>query len=458
MRYRAKAWHIGLLALMLLLSGLGADAATATSSAPMIADTPLGQQLSWVLAQVNGGAPSLDTDTVAAHFTDDFLAVLPADQLIGILQQLAAQLPPVAVGRVEGSLADMSAAALLLTADQEQWRVTISVEPAAPHRIDDLFFAPAPAPIVASDGPTTWAALDRQLTALAPQTDLLAAELTDGQCRPIHALNANRPQAIASNFKLYVLGALAREVAAGKAAWAEPLAIRDDWKSLPSGDYRLDPAGTSHTLQDYAAQMVSVSDNTAADHLMHRIGRENVEAALTAMGNAEPTRNEPFLTTREWFALKSALPDSTVNTYLAAPTVTKRMLLATVVDPTPITEEDDLWTEPLRIGTVEWFASASDLCRAMAALRAMAQQPGLAPVADVLSLNPDLPFDARTWSYVGFKGGDETGVMSRTWLLRRADGRWFVLTACLNNPEQPIDENTATELLISAVGLLARTK
>ena len=69
--------------------------------------------------------------------------------------------------------------------------------------------------------------------------------------------------AIGSAFKLYVLGALARAVADGDATWQERLAIRDAWKSLPSGAMRDEPAGSAFTLRHYAEQMISVSDNTA---------------------------------------------------------------------------------------------------------------------------------------------------------------------------------------------------
>jgi hypothetical protein len=41
--------------------------------------------------------------------------------------------------------------------------------------------------------------------------------------------------------------------------------------------------------------------------------------------------------------------------------------------------------------------------------------------------------------------------------LQRADGRWFVLTAGLNDPKQPIDEHAAIQLLQATVELLART-
>src|SRR3546814_11614128 len=50
--------------------------------------------------------------------------------------------------------------------------------------------------------------------------------------------------------------------------------------------------------------MISVSDNSAADTLIHLLGRESIEARMVAAGHSTPSRNIPFLTTVEAFALK----------------------------------------------------------------------------------------------------------------------------------------------------------
>ena len=45
--------------------------------------------------------------------------------------------------------------------------------------------------------------------------------------------------------------------------------------------------------------MITVSDNTATDHLMDLVGREAVEQIQLEMGHSEPTVNVPYPTTRE---------------------------------------------------------------------------------------------------------------------------------------------------------------
>jgi beta-lactamase class A len=203
--------------------------------------------------------------------------------------------------------------------------------------------------------------------------------------------------------------------------------------------------------------MISQSDNTATDHLIHRLGRENIERMMATMGHADPSLNVPLLMTREWFAIKLRLSPDQVDAYLAADDATQRELLADEVEPQADTLWDgEEWTAPYLIDSIEWFASAADLCRALAALHELAGHPGLGPIQDCLSLNPGIPFDTATWTYVGYKGGYETGVKSDVWLLQRNDGRWFVIAAIINDPTKEIDGHTLMSLMVPAAALLAK--
>ncbi len=324
--------------------------------------------------------------------------------------------------------------------------------------------APVPPPAAgerhASTAPATiaWANLEARLTPLAPASNFLAAEIVDGRCRPVHAVTPDRRLALGSTFKLYVLGELARQVAAGRARWDEELEIQDRFKSLPSGGMLYEPAGTRYTLRYFAERMIADSDNTATDHLIHRLGRENVEDAQVALGHGAPELNTPFLTTHELFAFKIAVAPERIDSYLAAADSAQRRILASEVDPIPLSETywGD-WVGPKRIDSLEWFASASEICRALATLQAMSQGPGLEPVQQILALNRGRALDPAIWPYAGFKGGYEAGVYNMTWLLRRADGRLFVLTAGFNDPVNYVDQGAVSALMLDAAGLLART-
>src|SRR5262249_23628054 len=145
-------------------------------------------------------------------------------------------------------------------------------------------------------------------------------------------------------------------------------AIHSSWKSLPSGAMRNEPAGTRFTLRHYADQMISVSDNTAADHLIHLLGRGAVEAELEALGNSVPARNEPFLPTRELFALKLVAPAKLRSAFSAAGTAERRKLLPEVDALGVKGAMTAPWPGPIDVGAIEWFASPRDLAHAIAAL------------------------------------------------------------------------------------------
>jgi beta-lactamase class A len=95
-----------------------------------------------------------------------------------------------------------------------------------------------------------------------------------------------------------------KAAAAGTVHWNQPLTVTAQLKSLPSGELQNEPDGTQISVQDTAAKMISVSDNTAANMLINLVGRPAVEAALTTTGMADPALDRPFLTTRELFILK----------------------------------------------------------------------------------------------------------------------------------------------------------
>ena len=63
------------------------------------------------------------------------------------------------------------------------------------------------------------------------------------------------PEPLASMFKLYVLGALADAVSAGRLSWQQPIALSASLRSLPSGSLQIEPAGTRYTVSQLADLM-----------------------------------------------------------------------------------------------------------------------------------------------------------------------------------------------------------
>lgn len=441
-----------------LIPHVTTTAANARWSLPAAAipESAAGEQLAWALAQVNGSAASLTERELKRHFVAAFLDVLPAPDLLGVFRSYLAPYGPMALARFEGPI-DGTRIRAILTTPAADWRVTIGIDPAEPDRINELFFEPVVLPAPLPKTIASWNPLERRLAAIAPDVSFFAAEIEGDQMRPLYRVTRDRTLSVASSFKLYVLAELGRQIETGAATWDEPLAIRDDLRSLPNGDMRMEPEGATFPLRHFAERMIAASDNTATDHLITRLGREQVEAAFSAFGHARPERNQPLLLTREWFAMKLRLAPAEIDAYLAGDVAAKRAFLAERIAPEAATlSEVEEWPGAYYIDAIEWFASTTDLCTVMARLHGMGSRNGFGPIHDALSLNPGIPFDARTWAYVGYKGGYETGVKSDVWLLQRGDGRWFTLAAIINDPTQEIDGYGLWQLMMPAVELLAR--
>ena len=125
--------------------------------------------------------------------------------------------------------------------------------------------------------------------------------------------------AVGSSFKLAVLAAVQEAVRSGEHRWDEIVRLRADNRSLPSGILQDWPDGAALTVQTLATLMISISDNTAADTLIHLVGREAVERFSP--------RNRPFLTTSEAFKLKNPKNADLKEAYLSASETERGILL-----------------------------------------------------------------------------------------------------------------------------------
>ena len=425
-----------------------------------MADSPVGGQLIWVLEAVN--RDDLTEEEVASHFTSSFAKKASAAQIIEFFGKFRTAVEgDWTLVRTEGN-ADTQMVALI-TAGGRALAVQILVEAGQPHLIEELSLNRTEPPSH-DDPPGSWAELQKELTAVASEVSMFAAEVTSGSCQPIFGFQEDRALAIGSVFKLYVLGELARQIDEGLATWEELLPIRDEIRSYGSigrpGDSTNDAAaGTELPLRRYAELMISISDNTATDHMIDRLGRDNVEASQARLGHSDPDLNIPFLTTREFWLLKLALSPAEVAAYLELGSEGRRDFLDAdlagrhVRDAVANLAE---WVAPVSIDSIEWFASPADLCRAMVWLYEASSTPGLEPVLDILSIKTGLPFDERVWPFVGFKsGGGVPGVFAVSWLLERHDGRLFFLAVILNDSTKLIDETRAALLIPVGAELLA---
>lgn len=265
----------------------------------------------------------------------------------------------------------------------------------------------------------------------APGGDLGYVIVKDGT--QLAALEPDRPMAVGSAFKLAVLAALRAQVDAKQRTWSDVVPLDPGFKSLPTGVLRDWPDGTPLTLAAYAAEMISISDNTAADALVHIVGRAPIEALAP--------RNEPFLTTREMFALKTK--DASLRTdYRRDSSQARRALLARL-DAQPLPAVADLDTDPSLLD-IEWYFSPRELCALMARVQDL----------PLMTINPGFPRDP--WRRVAYKGGSDWGVLNFTSYVTAKSGHSYCVTATWNNPQAQIDEGSAGLAFGSLLDYLSR--
>ncbi|MCW5806360.1 MAG: serine hydrolase [Deltaproteobacteria bacterium] len=408
-------------------------------------DTQVGKQLVWVLESLAHPDKIADAE-IEKRFAPEFLAHVPAAKFREISAQLSAALPKLTLGTV--TVEEGSKLVARVASGATKMRILLGLDKAG--KIAGLLVQ------ADLDKPATFEAADVMAKKLAPKVSMLVASVDDkGACTPRHALAEKEQLAIGSAFKLYVLLGLVDKVLAGKLAWDAPLPVRDDWKSLPSGMTQNEDAGTKLSVKEHAIRMISISDNTATDHVLYTVGRKDVEAALRTGGHATPALDVPFLATREMFLLKLGEP-AELAAYLKLPPEKRRAHLDGLAGKTPHIMQAIGWTKPRAIEELEWFASTADLCRVMGTLRVRSQKPAAAPLLEVLSKNPGLPIDPAAWPFIGFKGGSEPGVLNLTYLLRRADDKWFFVAVTANSTTDMVDDNATSGLVGGLVDLAAK--
>jgi beta-lactamase class A len=423
-------WIRAILAALLMAIAGQAAAQTAPSAA-------LQKGAASVLDLFNGKAAP------EALFSPAFLANVPAAQVNQITGQLREQL---GAARAVAKIEPRSPTAASLSIEFERGFLTLNLALAAapPHLIEGLLVTGTE-----MKGDSFEKVLG-EMKALPGRTNLAVAKL--GGAAPIYLARheAERPMAIGSAFKLFLLSELSRSIAAGERKWTDVVPLNR--RSLPSGFLQAWPQGAPLTLHSLAALMISQSDNTATDVLLHALGREKVERMLPALGVKAADRNRPFLSTFEAFALKGGKDMGAAKRWVSATEAQRRAQLEELAK---VREQDidsaRFTGAPVAIETVEWFASAEDLVRTMDWLR----RNGGAKAHEILAINPGLGSSvAGRYGYLGYKGGSERGVINMTFLLRTKAGDWYSVAGSWNDPAKALEDQKFVALMSRAVALV----
>ncbi|MFF3002501.1 serine hydrolase [Kitasatospora sp. NPDC057940] len=371
-------------------------------------DAPLSAaqaQVNW-LVDASARAPMTDTE-IHDHIAAPLLAASGGPNAFNAVLH---QLGPITLRRIVESGEDHVQAAV--SGRDGDYLLRVRVDPSG--LVNDVSLTPDEAPL------SSWTQVDDMLADLGARVSFAATRIgPDGRCELVHGVRADTQRPIGSAFKLYVLGALAQAVDEQRASWDESLAIRDDYKSLPSGRLQDCPAGTTVTMAEFADCMISLSDNTATDHLIHRLGQDAVVHQMDVFGHQQPRANIPCLTTKAFFQLKANQYPARADEYLALPEHHRSAALREL-ERLPLPDVRETWPQPRRIDQIEWFASPIDICNAYAALWRFDQPE----IGHALALNDDgLNLAPSRFPTVWYKGGSEPGVITLNYLARTSDDR-----------------------------------
>lgn len=242
-------------------------------------------------------------------------------------------------------------------------------------------------------------------------------------------VNSEKPMAIGSAFKLFILDALVTQVKSGKRSWKDVIQLKKEWKSFPSGFLQTWHDGANVTLETLAGLMISISDNTATDHLFNLVGRDELNSFFPKSCGI------PF-NTMEMFKLKIFFP--TEGEKFIGGTDKEKL---NILDKLAGISADQIassaaiynWKNPKWIDKIEWLVATRDLCKVIFKLKE----------SKLIQINPAMGLvSKKDWAKVGFKGGSEPGVLNYTWVLQKTGEKDFYSLSCtINNKDQEIDSS-----------------
>lgn len=293
------------------------------------------------------------------------------------------------------------------------------------------------------------------LSELPGSTAMAFTEITNSADQPrlLFGVNQDQELAVGSSFKLFIFGTLADEVNQYRRRVEDIMRLRPEWVGPPASEMATWPMGSPATLYTYTLKMISISDNTATDHLIHLLGRQNIEKQMAEMGHSHPERNRPLLMTREMVMLRDRNEGMPGKKYQEMDEAARRNFLTTHFQGVPDFEKVDFDTSAYNVA--EWYASPLDMAKALDWIYRHTQdeQPA-ADMRKILAVDPKLSYDEKVWKFVGFKGGSEDQLMAGNWLMQNANGKWYTMHIYWNNPAGNVDPaalQKATDKILTAV-------
>ncbi len=267
----------------------------------------------------------------------------------------------------------------------------------------------------------------------------------------ILAMNESKRTPLGSTFKLFVLDSLAKQIKDKKMTWEDELKISNSLKSLPSGVFQTKEEGAEFSLYEYALKMISISDNTATDHLIDKLGRTSIERDIKKRGlKLSYGWNRPFLTTMELFKVRASFEAEDYKKYASNTTTGRLVQLQKVakLKNDQVMNKLSKWQTPRGILDTEWFSTPKDICKLLKAL----DQEKNEQVDSILSSNT--PFaDKDIFDQIYYKGGSEPGVLQMAYYFKKDQERYCLYLGS-HDLQNAIDEAVFFEKVKGMIKLI----
>ncbi|MFD4690926.1 Cpe/LpqF family protein [Streptomyces sp. NPDC058463] len=384
-------------------------------------DTPLGRRSRWAVELLTAPGAPRDED-LSESFVPVFLARHPQG-FAATLQQWRAMGPFTVV-----DYQPVAHKSWVTLEGPPGVRSTLSLTLDSTGLIRVLHLGPE----VVTPPVSVWGDLARALEQPGVTWSALVTRVAGGVTETLYAKDADRPMPNGSSYKLYLMRALAKAVAAGTVRWDDEVTVSPALRSLPTGDMQELPDGSRVSVRETAYKMIAMSDNTAADLIQDLLGRDAVERAVRDAAHSDPSLLRPFLTSHEVFEIGWGAPELRAE-WVGSGEAGRRRLLERIAGPMTV-RGSDLGPAVHRLG-LDWHMSAWDVARVLGALVEDGIRDASGVVDDVLTAYPGVPIDSARWPRAVFKGGSCPGVMMFCWLLEDTGGVRYtvVLQQCADD-------------------------
>jgi len=354
-----------------------------------------------------------------AWFQPAFLQAVPIAKLEEVTQQVLST-----SGKLRSVHETPDPRKFEITFEKGNWDATIAL---AEGKVETLFVRP---------GVTQAATLDEAVAPLRALPGKVGFTIVSGG-KTLAEQKEGEALAVGSGFKLAVLVELRDRIEKQRRlAWDRVVPLDPKAKSLPSGILHQWPAASPVTVQTLASLMISISDNTATDSVIHLLGRDS----LARYGSGQ---FHPFLTTAEMFRLKGKGKDDALLERFRKAAPAQRATMLDELAKTPLPRPEDYPTGVTALD-VEWFFSPAELCSYMAKvhdLPLMGINPGVAKKSD--------------WDRVAYKGGSEPGVSNMTtWVDKGAKS--YCVSATWND-DKPVSDTRFSAAYRGVLAFLAKS-